>query len=69
MDHFYVTLSSKSSEDFYGKQPMLSYKTRLAKNLQLDIDEWEVGLAELIYPHTWNKITDGKFRIKLLEKD
>ena len=69
MDHFYVTLPSNSSEDVYGKQPMSSYKTHLAKTLQLDVDEWEVGLAELIYPHTWNNITDGTFTIKLLEKD
>ena len=49
---------------------MLSYKPHLATTLQLDVDEWEVDLAaELIYPHTWNHITDGKFRIKHLEKD
>ena len=56
MDHLYVTLLSNSSEDFYGKQSMSSYKTCLAKTLQLAVDEWEVGLAELIYPHTWNNI-------------
>ena len=48
---------------------MSSYKTCLAKTLQLYVDEWEVGLAELTYPHTWNNITGCKFRIKLLEKD
>ena len=46
---------------------MSSYKTHLAKTLQLDVDEWEMGLAEII--HTWNNSTDGKFRSKLLEKD
>ena len=69
MDHFYVTLPSNSSEDVYGKQPMSSYRTHLAKNLQLDVDEWEVGLAELIYPHTWNNISEGKFRIRFLEQN
>ena len=48
---------------------MSSYKTHLAKTLQLDVDEWEMGLNKLFYPHTWNNITDGKFSIKLLEKD
>ena len=67
MDHFYITLPSNSSEDFYGKQPMSSYKTHLAKTLQLDVDEWEVGLAELIYPHTWNNVTEGKFSVKYLK--
>lgn len=67
MEHFYVTLPSNSSEDYYGKQVMSSYKTRLAKTLQLDVDEWEVGLAELIFPHTWNNINDGKFCVRLLD--
>ena len=69
MDHFYIILPSNISKDFYGKQPMSSYKTHLAKTLQLDVDKWEVGLAKLIYPHNWNNIMDGKFRIMLLEKD
>ena len=69
MEHFYVTLPSNSSETFYGKQPMSSYKTRLAKPLNLDVSEWEVGLAEIIYPRTWPNILDGKFFVRLLEND
>ena len=68
MDHFYVTLPSNSSEDYYGKQPMSSFKTRLAKPIELDVDDWEVGLAEIIYPHSWHNVADGKFRIKLLNE-
>ena len=64
MDHFYITLPSNSSEDVYGKQPMSSYKTHLAKKLDLDVDEWEVGLAEIIYPHTWFNVIDATFSIK-----
>lgn len=48
---------------------MCNYKTRLAKNISLDVNDWEVGLAELIYPHSWNNITDGKFRVKNIEND
>ena len=69
MDHFYITLPSNSSEEVYGKQPLSSFKTRLAKGLQLNVDEWEVGLAEVIYPHTWNNVGDGIFTIKLLENN
>ena len=65
MDHFYITLPSNSSEDVYGKQPMSSYKTYLAKQLDLNVDEWEVGLAELIYPHTWFNLIDATFSIKI----
>ena len=67
MEHFYITLPSNSSEEYYGKQPMCSYRTRLAKSLNLPVDEWEVGLAEIIYPHTWNNITDGKLWVKFLQ--
>ena len=69
MDHFYITLPSNSSEAYYGKQPMCNFKTRLAKPIQLPVDEWEVGLAEIIYPHTWKNVTDGDFRIKVFGKD
>lgn len=66
MDHFYITLPSNSSEAVYGKQPMSSYKTYLAKQLELDVDDWEVGLAEIIYPHTWYNLIDATFSIKVL---
>ena len=66
MEHFYVTLPSNSSEDYYGKQPLSSYKTHLAKPLTLDINQWEVGLAEIIYPHSWKNVSDGHFEIKML---
>ena len=69
MDHFYLTLPSNSSEVFYGKQSMSNYKTHLAKELRLDVDEWEVGLAEIIYPHTWNNVTEGTFHIKVLDNE
>ena len=68
MDHFYVTLPSNSSEAYYGTQPLCNYKTRLAKPLHLPPEEWEVGLAEIIYPHTWNNIIGAKLDIRYLEE-
>ena len=67
MDHFYLTLPSNSSEIYYGRQPMCNFKTHLAKSIHLNVDEWEVGLAEIIYPHTWNNITSGKFEVKYVQ--
>ena len=66
MDHFYVTLPSNSSEQYFGKQPLCNYKTRLVKPVQLAVEEWEVGLAEIIYPHSWNNIRNGSFKIKMM---
>ena len=67
MDHFYITLPSNSSEDFYGQQPLCSFKTHLAQSLELNVDEWEVGLAEIVYPHNWKNVTDGKFCLKYVQ--
>ena len=36
-----------------------SFVTKLSRTLQLD-EEWEVGLAEIDYPHTWYNIREGK---------
>ena len=66
-DQFYVTLPSNSSKIYYGVQSMSNYKTMLCKPLQLNVEEWEVGLAELIFPHSWKNVAVGKFRIKMLE--
>ena len=65
MDHFFVTLPSNSSEDVYGKQPMSTFKTRLAKPLHLDVNDWEFGLAEIIYPHSWHNINEGEFSVQI----
>ena len=69
MNQFYVTLPSNSSESYYGIQPMCNYRTRLAKPLHIDVNEWEVGLAEIIYPHTWKNIPEVRFYIRMLEDD
>ena len=39
----------------------------LCKPLHLNIEEWEVGLAELIFPHSWKNVSVGRFRVKMLE--
>ena len=69
MDHFYITLPSNSSLQYYGLQPMSNYRTRLAKAIHLDVAEWEVGLAEFIYPITWHNIRKATFRVKAHKND
>lgn len=54
---FYLTLPSDSSLNFYSDNKISQFFTRLPQPLQL-IGEWEVGLAEIIYPHMWNNISD-----------
>jgi hypothetical protein len=66
MEHFYVTLPSNSSFQYYGKQSMSNYKTKLAKDIHLNVDEWEVGLAEFIYPISWHNVMKGLFTVRKL---
>ena len=54
--HFYVTLPSNSSEQYYGRQPLNHFKTKLPHPLPLDRNDWEVGLAEIIYPYSWKNV-------------
>lgn len=64
MEHFYVTLPSNSSHQYYGNQPMSNYKTRLARDIHLNVNEWEVGLAEFIYPISWHNVMKGYFSVR-----
>ena len=59
MEQFYVTLPSNSSYAYYGKQPMSHYKPKLAREPHVKVGEWEVGLAEFIYPIGLHSVLDG----------
>ena len=63
---FYMNLPSNSSMQFYPKNKTSNYITKLPKRLQLD-GEWEVGLVEIKYPHTWYNIREGKNGIEIYQ--
>ena len=44
------------------------FVTKLSKILQLD-GEWEVGLAEIDYPHTWYNTREGKNCVEIYAPD
>ena len=46
----------------------LNFVTKLSRTLQLD-GEWEVGLAEIVYPHTWYNIRKGKNSVEIYAPD
>ena len=56
---FYVTLPSNSSMQYFPDNKTSNFVTKLSRTPQLD-GEWEVGLAEIVYPHTWYNIREGK---------
>ena len=45
---------------------MSHYKTKLARDIQLDVNEWEVGLVEFIYPISWYNLMNGSFSVRKL---
>ena len=60
MSHqFYITLLSDSSMEYYPDNTVAKFTTKLPEAVELNGD-YEVGLAEIIYPHTWCNINNTK---------
>jgi hypothetical protein len=55
MTHFHVTLPSDSSLSYFPNNTIAYFTTKLSERIQLDGD-CAVGLAEIIYPHSWYNI-------------
>lgn len=53
---FYVTLISDSSKHFFPDNKISQFTTQLPTAIHLTGGEWEVGLADLIYTHTWYNV-------------
>lgn len=53
---FYVTLISDSSKHFFPENKISHFITQLPSPIHLKQGEWEVGLVDIIYPHTWYNI-------------
>ena len=45
-----------------------NFLTKLPRTLHLD-GEWEVGLTEIDYPHTWHKVREGKNSVEISVPD
>ncbi|GFY26547.1 uncharacterized protein TNCV_2878771 [Trichonephila clavipes] len=54
---FYVTLPSDSSMHFFPENKISHFKTQLPSPVCLK-GEWEVGLSEIIYPHSWLNVNE-----------
>ena len=68
---FYLTLPSNSSFQFYPNNTLAHFTTQLAKEVDLQ-GQWEVGLSEIQYPHTWHNMNEKEgwinFKKNNLEK-
>ena len=65
---FCVTLPSNSSMQYFPDNKTSNFVTKLSRTPQLD-GEWEVGLAEIVYPHTWYNIREGKNSVEIYAPD
>jgi len=52
MSHFYLTLPSNNSINYYPGNRREKYVTKLRSSISLE-GEWEVGLTEIAFPRTW----------------
>ena len=57
---FYFTLPSNASAAMYPRNTASEYRTQLPDPVELEGD-WEVGLAEIQYPKSWNSIPRNEF--------
>ena len=61
---FYITLPSNSSMSFYPDNKTGNYTTKLPRTIELS-GEWEVGMSDIKYPHTWYNVREGKNTIEV----
>ena len=55
---FYMTLPSNASMEMHPDNTLTHYVTHLPQRIDLT-GEWECGLAEVQYPHTWYNVTEN----------
>lgn len=69
-DHFFVTLPSDSSVKYYPNNTVARFVTKLPETIRLQ-GQYEMALAEIIYPHTWHNIEGDKdsYWIAVVNKD
>lgn len=67
-DHFYVTLPSDSSADYFPNNTVARFITKLPERIRLD-GAYEMGLAEIIYPHTWYNVNNNDDRFWITTKE
>src|SRR5207244_9252002 len=58
MTHFYLTLPSNSSSNYYPDNTLTRFITKLPSSVSLSGD-WEVALSEIHFPRTWYTVKKG----------
>lgn len=66
--HFYVTLPSNSSYEYFPRNTLSSFTTQLAEPIVLS-GNWEVALCEIQYPFNWHNVTYKNCSMLLNERN
>ena len=64
----HITLTSDASLDIFPNNKIGSFRTKLPQNLYLDKKKHVVGLKYFSWPHTIKNLTDGRIKIRVLER-
>ena len=62
--HVYLTLPSNSSMNYFPSNTLTHYTTKLPKIMDLD-GTWQIGLAEIHYPHSWYNVKNKEAWLKV----
>ena len=62
--HVYLTLPRNSSMNYFPNNTLTHYTTKLPKIMDLD-GTWQIGLAEIHYPHSWYNVKNKEAWLKV----
>ena len=62
---FYITLPSNSSKTFFPENTPSHFFTQIPQTIDLQGDGWEVGLAELSLPNTYDNMTGDDYWVEV----
>ena len=60
----YLTLPNNSSMNYFPNNTLTHYTTKLPKIMDLN-GAWEIGLAEILYPHSWYIVKNNEAWLKV----
>lgn len=69
MNSFYITLISDSSKGFYPRNTQSSFRTKLAKPIDIDKQNWEMALVEIIVPTEVKNVTEEERYFNIVTRD
>ena len=61
----YISLLSDASLALFPQNTISSFRVKLPQPLQVNRDQYQVGLSSIEWPHRFNNVQDGTFKVKI----